>query len=418
MGKKNNKIGEIQSGPIKKKGSLRRKLIWLLIVYLLTDLRLFLLIPNTILYFVPAKVQNNQRCMQVNIFPRLTIGNDPVFAHISNINGSENVIPAGTAFERNYDRSGIYPEFQFSGICNFQTAVESTNWMIGRIGGLCVGKQVIHRGNRLTKKIWLNDYLDLTQPGLYSLRLKYDIDKQFDKCDLTFFLLHIPENPIAKLLKQCFNAALLYAPIDGIRTMAAKSLGYEPTSISAQILCGYYCKVHPLWADDKSGEHSFSDSLFWANKGVIRNPAASKELIKKCRTGNDTTAQILLDQYLSLNCLRLYESSISINNRKEQAKKLVELLYSYTSPEKKESLKNHLVKLKEVQTDEFCLKQVLYCRQHQIEDPNSLPNNLDFWQKQLDEKSFRQERTDFMESVLGTINTIENSSNGKSAVVK
>lgn len=345
----NEVVQETPKANLKKK-RFKKVLLGMLVLYCIVDFRLLLLIPNIILYYVPAKVQDEQRCMQLNLFGRLTVGNDPVYTRISNINISKDVIPAGWAFEQNYDRSGVYQGFKFDGIYNFNNPILSLDWLYsGLAGGLSGGTQIIHRHDRLTKEIWLNDYVDLDCPGWYFLKFQYhDTRLTPDPNWASFYLLRIPENPISKFIKQVLCAIMLNTPQDSLRISGVKTLGYEPTRFSAKILANYYCKTGELYQQNKS-DFLYLTSLFWAEKGIVRNPQSPYIFLQKSQDDNKSAIQSLANSYFWSNLFRIYFSKQSLEDAESQLKKHLELLYFHTSPEQQKELKKHLGKLQEFQ---------------------------------------------------------------------
>ena len=249
----------------------KKYLIWIVTVYLFLDIRPLLLVPNVILFFTSRNhFIDDGKCLQVNVFPKLNVGSDPVIAVFSEKNISdENITPEGI-FGRTYDRSGLFPEFELSDTFNSGIVAETLYWLRSGIGGGLGGfREELPKNSRVYKGILINDYIHFTKVGLYDIQFKYSDFWNDHKYDLKrFFVTRLPENHIAKIVKSMFVRMLLKFPNDDVRGFAIKCLSYQENLLSTYILARYYFAQHREMEKDSN---IYNNSTIEALTGIVRN---------------------------------------------------------------------------------------------------------------------------------------------------
>ena len=232
-----------------------------------------MLVPNVILFLTSRNhFVDDGKCFQVNVFPKLKVGSDPVIALFSEKNVSDKVITCEDIFSRTYDRSGMCMEFQCSGRFNARTPVERLYWlhMLGIGGGLGGGKRELPANSRVYKGIIINDYIHFAKVGLYDIQFKYrgDAGTEYDLGQ--FFVLRLPENHAAKIVKSMLARTLLKFPSDDVRGFAVKCLSFQENFLSTYILARYYFPEHEEMEKDRRS-HKYRNSTITALSGIMRN---------------------------------------------------------------------------------------------------------------------------------------------------
>ncbi|MFH1547992.1 MAG: hypothetical protein ABID32_01615, partial [Candidatus Omnitrophota bacterium] len=209
---------------------------WILILYLLFDLRPILLIPNAILFFTSRNIccVDGVKCYQVRVFPKLNVGGDSVMAIFSEKNISNNTINSDDIFGRSGDRSGAFGQFQLSGKTRLNTNIEDFYLLLhgGMGGGLGGGPDELAPDAKVQKTISVNNYIRISKAGLYRVNFNYwannydEPNKQYNLKD--FFILQFPENYVSKTLQSViFTYASLIIPNENIKEWCVQHLGYQ-----------------------------------------------------------------------------------------------------------------------------------------------------------------------------------------------
>ena len=326
-----------------------KPLVLLLVLYMLFDLRPLLLIPNLILYLKPcARFTNGGGAIEMKVFPRLCVAGDPIRAVIRSHD-----LPLGNAFERTYDRSGIFPELEFSGSVNNAHPVETLYWTICIGGGLGGGE--VHP----EKKIWVGDYVHFRRLGRYRVNFRYR-EGSIDYDLGNFSIIYLPENPVSKFLKQFVLGVGLFVPSDEVREVAAKWLGYQETVISTYALAKYRSVYEDEW---RSTNHPHNNSLAEAYRGVLRNYNFC--LVGKIlRRFEQDHRNSILAAYFQLHCYRLIFSGDNPGNQdptqvaQNDIARLIECTYVHMDETNKKDSRELIARFREQQTDEFWLTRI------------------------------------------------------------
>jgi hypothetical protein len=335
---------------------LKKPLILLLLLYFVFDLRPLLLIPNLILSRRPcAKYTQGAGSIELWVFPRLCIAGDPIRVVIRSHD-----LPLGNAFERTYDRSGIFNEFQFSGTVNKIRPIETLYWTMGVGGGL--GGVTIPE-----KTIWLGDYVHFNGVGRYRIDLRYqdsifstDAPLKGVDYDLgNFSITYLPENPVSKFLKQIVLTAGMFAPSENVRTLAVKWLSYQETAFSTYAMAKYYS----AYGDSLSSNQPHSYSVFETHRGTLRNYHFCM-VGKILRPFADGHQYSLLGQYFHLHCCRLmYPLKIHTNEdspeiTEAQIDQLIKCTYWGIDESSKTNFMKTAAHMRDYQTDEYWHKLI------------------------------------------------------------
>ncbi|GAG93564.1 unnamed protein product, partial [marine sediment metagenome] len=146
----------------------------------------------------------------------------------------------------------MFTDFQLSGRLNSRTSVERLYWLppLGIGGGLGGGKRELPENSRVYKGIIINDYIHSAKVGLYDIQFKYcgDAGTEYDLGK--FFVLRLPENHAAKIVKSMFARTLLKFP-DDVRGFAVKCLSFQENFLSTYILARYYFSQHEKMEKDR-----------------------------------------------------------------------------------------------------------------------------------------------------------------------
>jgi len=400
-----------QKQPASKKRKIKRLLLILLIVYLVTDLRLVLLIPNAIAYFAfPISVKDEQRLLQLNVFPRLTIGSDPIFVRIANKNLTDQPIPCGDDFGLDGDRSGIFHSFRFSGKLNAKESTEQLFWLHSGLGGGLSGRSSIEPGEELAKLLPLNDYVRIYRAGLYDLMFRYYYSNYDDQKIYklgSFYVLRLPENPISKSIKYVLFSTLLHTSKDKTREMAAKNLGYNESWLSARILAGYYFKHCDNW---NSTDHPYNNSLIAAGRGVIKNRNARtvRKILDGLAEKNKTDYSEQLEGYLRSHFYRLHGSDIDLAAKQKQFTEIFEYTYDGRTENQKIRLRDWMQSLARNNKDEYLYSLIeKFTKQLETETDQhkkaSLQQRIEWLKNQYDEKPKRDKMLKFLNLILDKI---------------
>jgi len=384
---------------------IKRKRPWiiLLLVYLIFDLRPLLLIPNLLLSRKPCvNYKQGSGSMELSVFPRLCIAGDPVQVHIRSHD-----LPLGGAFQRNYDRSGIFNEFQFSGTINNTHPIETLYWTMGMGGGL--GGEIIPE-----KEIWLGDYVHFDRVGRYRIDFRYQ-DSVFSPdaplkgvdYDLgSFSIIYLPENPVSKFLKQIVLTAGMFVPSDDVRTLAVKWLGYQETAYSTYAMAKYYS----VYGDDLSSNHPHGHSVFETYRGTLRN-------YHFCTVGKILSPFVnghrysLLGQYFHFHCFRLvYPLGIQSNQdalgvAEAQIDQLIKFTYSGIDDSSKTNFMKTAAHMRDYQTDEYWHTQIDKLERQVAEGTNQteiahLSSRRQWAETQLADKKLRDLRLRLIDYTL------------------
>ncbi|MFH1548525.1 MAG: hypothetical protein ABID32_04365, partial [Candidatus Omnitrophota bacterium] len=209
---------------------------WILILYLLFDLRPILLIPNVVLFFTSKNTYcvEGIKCYQVQISPRLNVGGDSVMAIFSEKNISSNTIKSDDIFGRSGDRSGAFSDFQLSGKIGLNTEIETLYLLLhgGIGGGLGGGPVELTPDAKVKKTISVNNYIRISKAGLYRVNFNYgesNSGQPYKEHNLkNFFILQFPENYVSKTLQSViFTYASLIIPNENIKEWCVQHLGYQ-----------------------------------------------------------------------------------------------------------------------------------------------------------------------------------------------
>jgi len=337
----------------------KKPFLVLLLLYLIFDLRPLLLIPNLILYLKPcAQYTNGSGSLEMKVFPRLCVAGDPIRVVIRSHD-----LPLGEAFERSYDRSGIFYEFQFSGSINDVQPVETLYWTICMAGGLSSGEI------NPEKKMWLGDYVHFDRIGIYRINLRYQ-DSMFTSgaplkpidYDLgKFSIIYFPENPVSKLLKQIVLVGGLFPPFDKVREIAAKCLGYQQTMLSTYALAKYSHIYHQSEFFSSGDPHN--NSLGEAIKGLLQNyNFRTTGLI--LRQSDQKRPNPVLAYYFSAHCYRLIYSDVSqeflipTHVAEGEIANLIDHTYVYLDESSKTNFSKQIAFSHKFESDEFWLQRI------------------------------------------------------------
>jgi len=260
----------------------------------------------------------------------------------------------GNAFERNYDRSGIFHELQFSGTINNAAPIETLYWTMGIGGGL--GGKIIPE-----KKIWLGDYVHFSRVGRYRINLRYQDsiltpDSSLKGVDYNlgnFSIIYFPENPVSKFLKQVALTVGMFVPSDNFRTLAVKWLGYQETALSTYALAKY----NSVYWDDLATNQPHGHSVFETYRGTLRN-------YQFCTVGRilrpfEQHPYSLLGTYFHFHCFRLiYPLSIESNQvppevTESAIAQLIECTYQGIDRTSKENFVKTTTNLRDQQADAY-----------------------------------------------------------------
>jgi hypothetical protein len=349
---------------------VKRVLVPLLLLYLVFDIRPFLLIPNLIMRRKPCgRFANSEGSMEINVYPRLCVGTDPIKAAIRSKG-----LPLGNAFDRSYDRSRIFHEFQFAGTVNGDRPVDTFYNILGISGGLS-------GTSHSEKKIWLKDYVRFNRIGLYRINLRY-VDtaslRTPEKIDYDlgdFSIIRFPENPVSKLLKQLVLSARLLLPSDDARATTVKLLGYQETTFSTRARAKCY-----YWGEDSrrssGGRSPYSDSLAGAYSGILRK--YNFRSVGNALKGHESeTDKSLLSNYLYLHFHRLVYSTEqtagarSVEEAQRSMARLIKYTYVHLNDADRKDFRESVMRDREFNTDAFWQARIERC-----EEEISLATNL------------------------------------------
>jgi len=267
-------------------------------------------------------------------------------------------LPLGGAFERNYDRSGIFHEFQFSGTINNAYPIETLYWTCGLSGGLSGDVNP-------EKTIWLGDYVHFDRVGRYRIDLRYQ-DSIFSPdapikgvdYDLgRFSIIYLPENPVSKLVKQAVLTAGMFLPSDDMRVLAVKWLGYQETAYSTYALAKY-CSA---FVDDMGLNQPHSHSVFETYRGTLRNYHfwLVGKILRPFVGEHHKNPYSLLGQYFHFHCCRLmYPLDIQTNQAPPEVTeaeigKLIKCTYGGIDATSRVFFVKTAVHMRDYQTDEY-----------------------------------------------------------------
>jgi len=329
--------------------------ITLLVLYLVFDLRPLLLVPNLIICQRPcARYVNSEGSMELSVFPRLCIAGDPIKATIR-----AHDLPLGEAFSRSYDRSGLFSELEFSGTVNKESPLSTLYWTMCIAGGL--GGEI-----NPEKQLWLGDYIRFDKIGVYRIKLRYQdrmdppASTKIDYDLGDFSVVYLPENPVSKLLKQCFLSSWLLVPSDNVRDLAVKWLGYQETALSTYVLAKYRSHYD---AEGPSTKRRYNHSLAETQRGILRNHNY-RSVGNILRRVEQPECRALLRSYLYLHLCRFIFAGDNLVQRvpiqvaQQDMARLIACTYPYVDEANRNELRVNLTRLRERETDAYWQKGI------------------------------------------------------------
>jgi hypothetical protein len=382
---------------------VKRKRLWVfvLLIYLIFDLRPLLLIPNLLLSRKPCLIYKQESgLMELSVFPRLCIAGDPVQVHIRSHD-----LPLGGAFQRNYDRSGIYNEFQFSGTVNNARAIETLYWTIGMAGGL--------EGVTIPEKtIWLGDYVHFDRVGRYRINFRYQDSGDIDYNLGDFSVIYLPENPVSKFIKQTVLTAGMFLPSEEMRVLAVKWLGYQETAYSTYALAKY----HSTFVDDMGLNQPHSHSVFETYRGTLRNYHfwLVGKILRPFVRRHHKNPYSLLGQYFHFHCCRLMYPYVIQTNQvspevtEAEIGKLIKYTYGGIDPTSRVVFVKTAVHMRDYQTDEYWRTLITKWESQQTQSTNqteiaNFSRRRQYAESQLANKKLRDLRLRLIDYTLASL---------------
>lgn len=327
---------------------------WILILYLLFDLRPILLIPNAILFLTSRNIRciDEDKCYRVRVFPKLNVGGDSVMAIFSEKNISNNTIKSDEMFGRKHDRSGAFSNFQLSGKTGLNTDIETLYLLIhgGMGGGLGGGPVELAPNSKVEKIISINNYIRISKAGLYRVNFNYwpmgnNPNEQYNLKN--FLILQFPENYVSKTLQSTIFVYASLVPNENIKEWCIQHLGYQDSLLSTYFLIKYL----PYYS---------KNAKFWAHEGIIRNNSILlvSRLMKIFLKREIHIFDELNNNYLWGHTVQLVSGNILTNDsiREDVARKrlnsLIDNFYINLDDSQKINWKNTWTKTRKSITDE------------------------------------------------------------------
>ncbi len=327
---------------------LTRKQKWILCIiacYLLTDLRLFLSVPNLVLFLWSEHVHEDDSLrLEVNVFPKISIRGDPVFAVVSETNLSATPVEAMSPYGRDYDRSGLYREFQVSGSSPRGRVVETFDWGVyGILGGGLGGLVMLKQDESVSKAISLSKYARFDEVGLYRLDFGFN---QFNLGEFNLFM--IPENPVSRWFKETLGILLLKIPVDAFSEWGAILLGYQGDRRSLCALVKYYL--------DHESRRGSGNTVGECLRGILKNddPAMVGSAVSNYWNRSPDKAESLLGMYFISHAIgRFAGLGYPIAGKEHYAERLTDSVYSKLSAERQGELRKSVARHRSFETDSY-----------------------------------------------------------------
>ena len=394
----------------------RKRLICLVAVYLLFDVRPLLLLPNAILYFRSKNyLVDEEKRLQINVFPKLTVGGDPVTVVFSETNISAHFIETEDIFGRSYDRSGMFAEFQLSGTFNSRTDAETLYLLLGGLGGgLSGGPARLAPGSQARKALAVNDYMKLSRAGQYRIRFKYldfgpgAAGKEYDLKE--FLVVRLPENYISSTVRSAVFAAAAIIPYDRVRVWAVKHLGYQETWLSTYVLARYHCANYEGWEEARFGtRYRYNNSMSDARKGIVRNGSVSKVngILRKFQGKYDEAYSSLNELYLSQHFDYYLFGGIEDEVARERIALLMgEMFVSYDNSQKA-AWENWWMRVREGETDQYLIDKIETEEQQALAATNasdrvSHMKRKEYWEDKYNNKQGRAKTIRLIDFMIAT----------------